>query len=204
MSEHFNIVLEAVLSENLALAYLLGMCTFLAASKRLDTAFGLGIAVIAVETLTVPINQWLFDTLLRAGALSWAGLGEMDLSFLRFLMFIGVIAALVQILELLLEKFVPVLHARLGIFLPLLTVNCAVLGGSLFMVQKEFGFSQSVAYGFGAGLGWAIAIIVFAAIRERLHYSDVPAGLQGLGIAFVVTGLLSMAFSGFAGLEVGG
>ena len=202
MSDHVNIVLQAVFAENLALAYLLGMCTFLAVSKRFDTALGLGLAVIVVETLTIPINHWLYETILRSGALSWAGLGNMDLSFLRFLTFIGVIAALVQILDMALDRFVPVLHSRLGIFLPLLTVNCAVLGGSLFMVQKNFDLSESVAYGFGAGLGWALAILVFASIRERLRYSDVPEGLRGLGLAFMVTGLLSLAFSGFAGLEL--
>jgi Na+-transporting NADH:ubiquinone oxidoreductase subunit E len=202
VSEHVNIVLQAVFAENLALAYLLGMCTFLAVSKRFDTALGLGLAVIVVETLTIPINHWLYETILRSGALSWAGLGNMDLSFLRFLTFIGVIAALVQILDMALDRFVPVLHSRLGIFLPLLTVNCAVLGGSLFMVQKNFDLSESVAYGFGAGLGWALAILVFASLRERLRYSDVPEGLRGLGLAFMVTGLLSLAFSGFAGLEL--
>jgi Na+-transporting NADH:ubiquinone oxidoreductase subunit E len=202
VSEHVNIVLQAVFAENLALAYLLGMCTFLAVSKRFDTALGLGLAVIVVETLTIPINHWLYETILRSGALSWAGLGNMDLSFLRFLTFVGVIAALVQILDMALDRFVPVLHSRLGIFLPLLTVNCAVLGGSLFMVQKNFDLSESVAYGFGAGLGWALAILVFASIRERLRYSDVPEGLRGLGLAFMVTGLLSLAFSGFAGLEL--
>ncbi len=202
MSEHVNIVLQAVFAENLALAYLLGMCTFLAVSKRFDTALGLGLAVIVVETLTIPINHWLYETILRSGALSWAGLGNMDLSFLRFLTFVGVIAALVQILDMALDRFVPVLHSRLGIFLPLLTVNCAVLGGSLFMVQKNFDLSESVAYGFVAGLGWALAILVFASIRERLRYSDVPEGLRGLGLAFMVTGLLSLAFSGFAGLEL--
>jgi Na+-transporting NADH:ubiquinone oxidoreductase subunit E len=202
VSEHVNIVLQAVFAENLALAYLLGMCTFLAVSKRFDTALGLGLTVIVVETLTIPINHWLYETILRSGALSWAGLGNMDLSFLRFLTFVGVIAALVQILDMALDRFVPVLHSRLGIFLPLLTVNCAVLGGSLFMVQKNFDLSESVAYGFGAGLGWALAILVFASIRERLRYSDVPEGLRGLGLAFMVTGLLSLAFSGFAGLEL--
>jgi Na+-transporting NADH:ubiquinone oxidoreductase subunit E len=202
VSEHVNIILQAVFAENLALAYLLGMCTFLAVSKRFDTALGLGLAVIVVETLTIPINHWLYETIIRSGALSWAGLGNMDLSFLRFLTFIGVIAALVQILDMALDRFVPVLHSRLGIFLPLLTVNCAVLGGSLFMVQKNFDLSESVAYGFGAGLGWALAILVFASIRERLRYSDVPEGLRGLGLAFMVTGLLSLAFSGFAGLEL--
>ncbi len=161
----------------------------------------MGIAVIAVETLTVPINNLLYTQLLRGGALAWAGLGAIDLGFLRLIIFIGVIAALVQILELVLDRFSPGLHGRLGIFLPLLTVNCAILGGSLFMVQNEYNFAESAAYGFGVGAGWALAIIAFAAIRERLRYSDVPDGLQGLGLAFIVTGLLSMAFSGFAGVE---
>lgn len=201
MDVYINIIVQAMFAENLALAYLLGMCTFLAVSNRIDTAVGLGIAVIVVETLTVPINNLLYTYLLRSGALAWAGIAATDLSFLRLIVFIGVIAALVQILELALDRFSPGLHERLGIFLPLLTVNCAILGGSLFMVQREYTFAESAAYGFGVGSGWALAIIAFAAIRERLRYSDVPAGLQGLGLAFVVTGLLSLAFSGFAGLE---
>lgn len=199
MSQHGQIVLQAIFSGNLALVYLLGMCTFLAVSKRVETALGLGIAVIVVETVTIPVNQWLFERVLSPGALSWAGFPGADLSFLRFLCFIGVIAALVQILDLVLDRFVPVLHSRLGIYLPLLTVNCAILGGSLFMVQNDFDFSESAAYGFGAGLGWAIALVAFAAIRERLRYSDVPDGLRGLGLAFIVTGLLSLAFHGFGG-----
>lgn len=193
--------MQAMFAENLALVYLLGMCTFLAVSNRIDTAIGLGIAVTVVETLTVPINNLLYTHVLRGGALAWAGLGEADLGFLRLIVFIGVIAALVQILELVLDRYSPMLRERLGIFLPLLAVNCAILGGSLFMVQREYTFAESVAYGFGVGSGWALAIIAFAAIRERLRYSDVPAGLQGLGLAFVVTGLLSLAFSGFAGVE---
>jgi len=201
MDAYINIIVQAMFAENLALAYLLGMCTFLAVSNRIDTAVGLGIAVIVVETLTVPINNFLYTHALRAGALAWAGVGSTDLGFLRLIVFIGVIAALVQILELILDRFSPGLHERLGIFLPLLTVNCAILGGSLFMVQRDYSISESAAYGFGVGAGWALAIIAFAAIRERLRYSDVPAGLQGLGLAFIVTGLLSMAFSGFAGLE---
>ena len=198
---YVNIILQAMFAENLALAYLLGMCTFLAVSNRLDTALGLGIAVIVVETLTVPINNLLYVRVLSPGALEWAGIVDTDLSFLRLIVFIGVIAALVQILELALDRYVPGLHSRLGIFLPLLTVNCAILGGSLFMVQRDYDFAESAAYGFGVGAGWALAVIAFAAIRERLRYSDVPAGLQGLGLAFIVTGLMSMAFSGFAGLR---
>lgn len=201
MAEYLNIILRAVFSENLALAYLLGMCTFLAVSKRLDTAVGLSLAVIGVETITIPLNQLVYEQVLRSGALAWAGMAHINLSFLRFLTFIGVIAALVQILELAISRFAPVLHSRLGIFLPLLTVNCAVLGGSLFMVQREYGFGESVAYGFGAGLGWGLAVLAFAAIRERLRYSDVPAGLRGLGLAFMVAGLLSLGFSGLAGIE---
>lgn len=177
------------------------MCTFLAISKRVDTALGLSVVVIAVETLTIPINQLLYATVLKPGALAWAGFPQIDLSFLRFLTFIGVIAALVQILDLAVARFAPGLHSRLGVYLPLLTVNCAVLGGSLFMVQDEYSFSESIAYGFGAGLGWGLALVAFAAIRERLRYSDVPAGLRGLGLAFIVAGLLSLAFSGFAGIE---
>ena len=201
MNPYLDIILRAIFSENLALAYLLGMCTFLAVSKRLDTAFGLCVAVIGVEMLTIPINQFIYDTVLRPGALAWAGMAHVDLSFLRFLTFIGVIAALVQILELAVARFAPLLHSRLGVYLPLLTVNCAVLGGSLFMVQREYTFSEGIAYGFGAGLGWGLALLAFAAIRERLRYSDVPAGLRGLGLAFVVAGLLSLAFSGLAGIE---
>jgi len=201
MSHYFDIILRAVFSENLALAYLLGMCTFLAVSKRVDTALGLSLVVIAVETVTIPINQLLYEHVIRPGALKWAGLGSMDLSFLRFLTFIGVIAALVQILELAVARFAPALHSRLGVYLPLLTVNCAVLGGSLFMVQGEYNLPESIAFGFGAGLGWGLALLAFAAIRERLRYSDVPAGLRGLGLAFIVAGFLSLAFSGFAGIE---
>lgn len=195
-----DIVLSAVFAENLALAYLLGMCTFLAMSKRIDTALGLGLVLTSVLTITVPLNQLLYDALLRPGALAPFGLAHVDLSFLRFLTFIGVIAALVQILEMIVERFSPSLGASLGIFLPLLTVNCAILGGSLFMVQKSLDLAQSTAYGFGAGIGWSLALLAFAAIRERLHDSDVPRGLRGLGLAFIVAGFLSLAFSGLSGL----
>ena len=197
-----NIVLRAMFVENLALAFLLGMCTYLAVSKRVATAAGLGLAVIAVQVITVPLNNLIYQTLLTPGALTWLGLGSIDLSFLKFVMFIGVIAASVQILEVVLERFIPALQQRLGIYLPLLTVNCAILGGSLLMVQRSYTFTESVAYGLGSGIGWALAIVLFAAIRERLRYADVPAGLQGLGLAFIVTGLLAFGFSGLTGLEL--
>lgn len=195
MSEIF---FKAVVGENLALSFFLGICTFLAISRRLYTAIGVGLAVIAIQTVTVPANHLLYRYMLRPGALSWAGLPGVDLSFLRLIAFIGVIAASVQILELVLERYVPALHRALGIFLPLLTVNCAILGGSLFMAERNYGFVQSVVYGFGSGLGWAVAIAALAAIRERLNYSDIPEGLQGLGMAFIVSGLMSIGFAALA------
>ena len=201
MVDLLNIVLRAMFVENLALAFLLGMCTYIAVSKRVETAIGLGVAVIVVQTITVPVNNLIYRYLLSPGALDWAGLGTMDLSYLRLVVFIGVIAAMIQILEFALERFFPALHHGLGIYLPLLTVNCAILGASLFMAQRDYDFAESVAYGFGVGAGWALAIVVFAAIRERLRYSDVPEGLQGLGMAFIVTGLLALGFVGFTGLE---
>lgn len=201
MSDIFNILFKAIFTENMALAYLLGMCTYIAVSKTVKTAFGLGLAVILVETITVPINNLLYEHVLRQGALSWAGLPTVDLTYLKLVTFIGVIAALVQILELVLDKFFPVLFNSLGIYLPLLTVNCAILGASLFMVQKNHQLIESVAYGFGVGVGWALAVIMFAAIREKLHEDEVPSGLKGIGLAFIVTGLLSMSFQGLAGLE---
>lgn len=201
MDAYVNLILKAVFLENLALAFLLGMCTYLAVSKQVTTALGLGLAMIVVETLTVPINNLIYEHLLRQGALGWIGLGQLDLSYLKFITFIGVIAALIQILEMVLDRYFPVLHSTLGIYLPLLTVNCAILGASLFMVQREYDFAQSAAYGFGVGVGWALAIVTFAAIRERLKYSSVPAGLQGLGLAFVVTGMLSLGFYGLSGIQ---
>lgn len=186
--------------ENLALSFFLGICTFLAVSKRVETAAGLGLAIIVVQTITVPLNNLIFNSLLLEGAWDWVGLPEVDLSFLKLIAFIGVIAAMVQILEMSLHRYAPALHRALGIFLPLITVNCAVLGGSLFMVERRYDFTESVVYGFGSGVGWALAIIAFAAIRERLKYSDIPRGLQGLGGAFLVTGLMSLGFSAFAGL----
>jgi len=203
MVEHYlSMFVNAVFVENLALAFFLGMCTFLAVSKQVETAFGLGIAVIAVETITVPINHLIYTYVLMEGALSWAGLPEVDLTFLGAVTYIGVIAAMVQILEMAMDRFIPKLYNALGIFLPLLTVNCAILGASLFMERRNYDFTESVVYGFGCGTGWALAIIGLAGIRERLKYSDIPAGLRGLGITFIVTGLMAMAFMLFSGIQL--
>lgn len=195
-----DLLLAAIFSDNLALSYFLGICTFLAVSERVDTALGLGAAVIVVQTITVPVNAIILQTLLVDGAWRWAGLPDIDLSFLKLVAFIGVIAAMVQILEMVLDRYVPLLYRALGIFLPLITVNCAILGGSLFMAERQYTSDEALTYGFGSGVGWALAIVLFAAIRERLRYSDMPAGLRGLGAAFVVTGLMSLGFSAFAGL----
>jgi Na+-transporting NADH:ubiquinone oxidoreductase subunit E len=200
MNSFFELFLRAVFLDNLALSFFLGMCTFLAVSKRVDTAFGVGLAMMVVQTVTVPVNNLIYIWLLAPGALSWAGLGEVDLSFLRLIAFIGVIAAMVQVLEMTLEFHVPKLHRAMGIFLPLITVNCAILGGSLFMVERSYSFAESVVFGFGSGLGWALAIVIFAAIRERLKYADIPEGLQGLGINFIVAGIMSLGFMAFAGM----
>lgn len=202
MSDGIDLFLRASLVENLALAYFLGMCMFLAVSQRLATAFGFGLVVFAVQTITVPLNHLIFSALLRSGAWTWAGLPEVDLGFLRLLTFVGVIAAFVQILELVLDRYFPVLAAAFGVYLPLVTVNCALLGGSLFMVERRYDFTQSLIYGAGSGFGWALALCLLAAIREKLAYSDVPEGLQGIGITFMVAGLLSLAFMGFAGIEL--
>ena len=181
MADLVNLFIKAVFVENLALSFFLGMCTFLAVSKKISTAIGLGAAVLAVQTLTVPLNNLIYQFLLKDGALAWAGLPEVDLSFLGLISYIGVIAASVQILEMALDKFVPALYNALGIFLPLITVNCAILGGSLFMVERDYNFAESVTYGLGSGVGWALAITALAGVREKLKYSDVPDGLQGLG-----------------------
>jgi len=191
---------RSVFQENLALSFFLGICTFLAVSKRVETALGLGIAIIVVQAVTVPVNYLIFQGLLIEGAWAWIGLPEADLGFLKLISFIGVIAAIVQILEMTLDRYAPALHRSLGIFLPLITVNCAILGGSLFMVERRYSLPESMVYGFGSGVGWALAIVTFAAIRERLRYADVPEGLRGLGLAFIVTGLMSMGFSAFVGV----
>lgn len=198
-----DILVASVFTENLALSYFLGMCTFLAVSKQFETAFGLGLAMIVVETITVPINNLLFTGILADGALDWLGLGHVDLSFLTLIAAIGVIAASVQILEMTLDRFFPRLYRALGIFLPLITVNCAILGASLFMVERRYTFDESVVYGFGSGVGWALAMWALAALRERVDESVVPPGLRGLGIAFVLTGLMSMGFIVFGNLKFG-
>ena len=202
MTDLVNLFIKAVFVENLALAFFLGMCTFLAVSKKISTAIGLGAAVVAVQTITVPLNNVIYQVLLKEGALSWAGLPEVDLSFLGLISYIGVIAASVQILEMLLDKFVPALYNALGIFLPLITVNCAILGGSLFMVERDYNFAESVTYGIGSGVGWALAIVLLAGIREKLKYSDVPDGLQGLGITFITVGLMALGFMAFSGVQL--
>ncbi len=202
MDAYFNLFIKAAFVENLALAFFLGMCTFLAISKRVDTAIGLGIAVVVVQTITVPVNHLIYAFLLAPGALAWAGLPDIDLSFLGLVSYIGVIAALVQILEMILDRYVPTLYNALGIFLPLITVNCAILGGTLFMVERHYDLGESVVYGIGSGAGWAIALIALAGIREKLRYSDVPDGLQGLGITFIIVGLMSLGFMGFSGIQL--
>ena len=203
MVEHYlGLLVRAIFLENMALAFFLGMCTFLAISKKIQTAIGLGVAVIVVLTITVPANNLIYNFLLREGGLAWAGLPNTDLSFLGFLSYIGVIAAMVQILEMFLDKYVPVLYNSLGVFLPLITVNCAILGASLFMVNRSYNFTESVVYGLGSGLGWAIAIVVLAGIREKLKYSDIPHGLQGLGITFITVGLMSLGFMSFGGISL--
>jgi len=180
----------------------LGMCTFIAISKKISTAIGLGVAVIVVLAITVPANNLIYNYLLREGALSWAGLPEVDLSFLGLLSYIGVIAAMVQILEMILDKYVPVLYNALGVFLPLITVNCAILGASLLMIEQDQTFAESVVYGLGAGVGWALAIVALAGVREKLKYSDVPEGLRGLGITFISVGLISLCFMSFGGIDI--
>ena len=200
MNPSFDILLRSVFIDNLALSFFLGMCTFLAVSKRVDTALGVGLAITCVQTITVPVNNLIYVYILAPGALAWAGLEDVDLSFLSLIAFIGVIAAMVQVMEMIMEYRIPRLYRALGIFLPLITVNCAILGGTLFMVERHYTFVESVVYGFGTGAGWALAIVMLAAIRERLKYSDIPEGLQGLGMSFMVVGLMSLGFMAFSGL----
>jgi Na+-transporting NADH:ubiquinone oxidoreductase subunit E len=203
--EHYlNLAIKAIFIENMALAFFLGMCSFLAVSKKVETAIGLGFAVVVVQTITVPLNNLIFHYLLKPGALAWIspGLAEYDLTFLGFLTYIGTIAAVVQIVEMILDRHVPALYTTLGIFLPLIAVNCAILGGSLFMVERSYTFAESVVYGIGSGTGWALAIVGLASIRERMRYSNVPEGLRGLGITFIVTGLMAIGFMAFAGIQL--
>lgn len=201
MTDLAHILFRAMFVENLALNFLLGMCTYIAVSQRVSTAIGLGIAITVVQAITVPVNNLIYRYLLAPNALHWAGLDALDFTFLRFVVFIGVIAAFVQVLELVLERYFPRLQQALGIYLPLLTVNCAILGGSLFMVQRDYDFPESLAYGIGSGGGWGLAIVLFATIRERVQDADVPEGLRGLGLAFIVTGLLALGFAGLRGLD---
>lgn len=211
MQNYFNIFMNAVFIENLALAFFLGMCTFLAVSKNVKMALGLGIAVIVIEGITIPANQLLNTFVLKKGALTWLNeiiptsqvdFATVDLSFLGFISFIGVIAAMVQILEMTLDKFFPPLYNALGIFLPLITVNCAILGGSLFMQERNYDFGESVVYGLGCGVGWALAVAALAGIREKMKYSDVPPPLRGLGITFITVGLMALAFMSFGGIQL--
>ena len=202
MEHLLGIFLKSIFSENLALGFFLGMCTFLAVSKSVKTAYGLGVAVVVIMTITIPVNNLLYTYLLKKGGLAWVSpaWGDVDLEFLALITFIGTIAAMVQILEMTLDRFFPPLYHALGIFLPLITVNCAILGGSLFMQERSYNFTESCVYGFGAGFGWALAIVAFAGVREKMRYSNVPEGLRGLGMAFMMTGLLALAFMSFGGM----
>ncbi len=198
MEHYLSLFVRAVFIENLALAFFLGMCTFLAVSKKVKTSFGLGVAVVVVLTIAVPVNNLIYNFILKDGAM----VEGVDLSFLNFITFIGVIAALVQILEMTLDKFFPALYNALGIFLPLITVNCAIFGGVSFMVQRDYNFSESIVYGFGSGIGWMLAIVLLAGLREKMKYSDVPDGLRGLGITFVSAGLMALGFMSFSGISL--
>lgn len=202
MGHYVSLFITSVFIENMALAFFLGMCTFLAVSKKVSTAIGLGVAVIAVMAICVPLNNLLYQFLLKDGALAWAGYPNVDLSFLGLLSYIALIAATVQILEMFLDKFVPSLYNALGVFLPLITVNCAIMGGVLFMVERDYNFGESIVYGIGSGLGWALAISALAGIREKLKYSDAPAPLRGLGITFITVGLMSLGFMSFGGMSL--
>ena len=202
MEYYLSLLVRSIFIDNIALSMFLGMCTFIALSKKIDAAIGLGIAVIVVQTITVPVNNIIYNYLLADGALSWAGLENVDLSFLVFLCFIGVIASIVQILEMVLDKYVPALYNALGVFLPLITVNCAILGGSLLMQERGYNLAESVVFGFGSGTSWARPFVVLAGIREKLKYSDIPEGLQGLGIVFITVGLISLGFMSFGGIDL--
>jgi len=203
MLEHYlSLLVKSIFIENMALAFFLGMCTFLAVSRKVETSIGLGVAVIAVQAITVPVNNLILNHVLKAGALGWLGLGNIDLTFLGLITYIGVIAAIVQILEMVLDKYFPVLYQALGIYLPLITVNCAILGGTLLMVERDYVFVDSVVYGLGSGIGWALAIIALAGAREKMKYSNVPPGLRGLGITFITAGLMALAFMIFSGIQL--
>ncbi len=203
MEYYLSLFIKSVFIENMALAFFLGMCTFLAVSKKIETALGLGVAVVVVQSITVPANNILYTLFIKDGATLWNLLGvEVNLSFIGLVVYIGVIAAIVQILEMVLDKFFPPLYNALGIFLPLITVNCAILGGTLFMVERDYNFPESVVYGIGSGFGWALAIVAIAGVREKLKYADVPKGLEGLGITFIIAGLMALGFMSFSGISL--
>ena len=202
MEHYLSLFVRSIFIENMALSLFLGMCTFLAVSKKVKTAMGLGIAVVVVLGISVPVNQVIYVNILAPGALAWVGFPYADLSFLNFLTFIGVIAALVQILEMSLDKFFPALYNALGIFLPLITVNCAIFGGVSFAVQREYNFTESIVYGVGSGMGWALAIVLLAAVREKLKYADMPDGIRGLGSVFMIAGLMALGFQSFTGVQL--
>lgn len=202
MEAYLNLFIKSIFIENLALSFFLGMCTFLAVSKNMETAKGLGIAVIFVQTITVPLNNILYRFIFKQGALANYGFGDIDIGFISLVVYIGVIAGTVQILEMVLDRYFPKLYNALGIFLPLITVNCAILGGTLFMAQRDYNFSESVIFGFGSGIGWGLAIVGLAGIREKMKYSDVPRGLEGLGIVFIAAGIMAVAFMIFSGIQL--
>lgn len=202
LEAYLSLFVKSVFVENIALAFFLGMCTFLAVSKQIETAKGLGVAVILVQTVTVPVNNLIYQFILREGALSWLGFENVDLTFIGLVTYIGVIAALVQIMEMFLDKYIPALYNALGIFLPLITVNCAILGGTLFMVQRDYNFGESVVFGLGSGVGWALAILLLSGIREKMKYSNVPKGLEGIGITFITAGIMAIAFMLFSGIKL--
>ena len=204
MLEHYlSLATKAIFVENMALAFFLGMCSFLAISRKVETAFGLGLAVVFVLALTCPLNQFLYTSLLEEGALWWLPGGEsVDLSFLSYLVLIGTIAATVQVVEMVIDRYLPALYGSLGVFLPLIAVNCAILGGSLFMVRRAYTLGEATVFGIGSGVGFALAIVALAAVRERLRYSDVPASLRGLGITFITVGLMAIAFMSFSGIQL--
>jgi Na+-transporting NADH:ubiquinone oxidoreductase subunit E len=204
MLEHYlSLATKAIFVENMALAFFLGMCSFLAISRKVETSIGLGLAVVFVLAITCPLNQWLYTTLLSDGALSWIpGGSDVDLSFLSYLVLIGTIAAVVQVVEMVIDRYAPTLYGSLGVFLPLIAVNCAILGGSLFMVNRNYTFGEAAVFGLGSGLGFALAIVALAAVRERLRYSDVPPPLRGLGITFITVGLMAIAFMAFSGIQL--
>jgi len=204
MEHYLNLLLRSMFLENMALAFFLGMCSFLACSKKVETALGLGVAVVFVQVLTVPLNNLILKGLLVEGALGWVhpSLAKVNLSFLAFILFIGSIAAATQVVEMAVDRFAPKLYATLGVFLPLIAVNCVILGGALFMQERDYTFGESVVFGFGSGVGWLLAIVAMAGVREKMKYSHVPDGLKGLGITFIVAGLMSMAFMVFSGIQL--